>query len=110
MSDAIQFIRSGNGLLLNDGQPGSNPQVLINALTGEVKHYFKWTVTRLTRSYQFRCIVCIEFLNNVNLFSVISGLTGHSDGIWLLHPPHSEGHESRPRSTRHLAPDLPITL
>jgi hypothetical protein len=24
---------------------------LINALTGEVKHYFKWTVTRLTGTY-----------------------------------------------------------
>jgi hypothetical protein len=28
-----------------------NAKVLVNALTGEVEFYFKWTVTRLSRHY-----------------------------------------------------------
>ena len=32
--------------------PESDPsQILINALTGEVKHYFNWTVSRLHRTW-----------------------------------------------------------
>jgi hypothetical protein len=56
-----------------------------------------------------RCGSSVEFLNSRRLIQHSRrARAGDAERIWPLHLPHSARDELRPRSTGHLAPDLPI--
>ena len=53
-------------------------------------------------------LAALNCSTSADLFNIVSGLPGGVEAIQPLHPPHSKGDDLRPRSTGHLASDLPI--